>query len=125
MRPRFRAADGESGRKVWVKAAGIFRKWYVRSMAHKSARVPHESYVLRLGDRGRLVLPARLRKRLALKNGEELLLMVDQSGEMRLSSRRQRLAAARGMFASISPERVLSEELIQERREEARREELE
>jgi bifunctional DNA-binding transcriptional regulator/antitoxin component of YhaV-PrlF toxin-antitoxin module len=63
-----------------------------------------------------------VRKHLGLKTGEALLLTVDQDGAMRLSSRRQRLAAARGMFASISPGRILSEELIRERRQEVRRE---
>ncbi len=91
-------------------------------MAHSSVSVPQSSYVLHLGDRGRLVLPARLRKQLRLKTGEALLLTVDEHGAMRLSTRRQRLDAVRGMFASISPERILSEELIQERRQEVRRE---
>lgn len=68
------------------------------------------------------MLPARLRKSLGLKTGEALLLTVEKNGAMRLSSRRQRLEATRGMFASISPERILSEELIQERRQEVRRE---
>jgi AbrB family looped-hinge helix DNA binding protein len=92
-------------------------------MAHKRATVPHESYVLHLGDRGRLVLPARLRKRLALKNGEELLLTVEDDGAMEITTRRQRLNRAQGMFAHIQPHRILSKELIRERRREARREE--
>jgi AbrB family looped-hinge helix DNA binding protein len=91
-------------------------------MAHAKRVVPQTGYVVHLGDRGRLVLPARLRKSLGLKTGEALLLTVEQNGAMRLSTRRQRLQATRGMFASISPERILSEELIQERREEVRRE---
>jgi AbrB family looped-hinge helix DNA binding protein len=91
-------------------------------MAHTDATVPQSGYVLHLGDRGRLVLPARLRKTLGLKAGEALLLTVEKNGAMRLSTRRQRLAATRGMFASISPERILSDELIEERRQEIRRE---
>jgi AbrB family looped-hinge helix DNA binding protein len=91
-------------------------------MAHTDAAVPQSGYVLHLGDRGRLVLPASLRKSLGLKPGEALLLTVEKDGAMRLSTRRQRLEATRGMFASISPERILSDELIQERRQEVRRE---
>jgi AbrB family looped-hinge helix DNA binding protein len=91
-------------------------------MAHGSASVPHETYVLHLGDRGRLVLPSELRKSLGLKTGEELVLTVDEDGGMRLTSRRQRLDRLQGMFASIQPHRILSEELIRERRREARRE---
>jgi len=91
-------------------------------MAHRSVPVPQESYVLHLGDRGRLVLPSRLRKRLALKSGEELVLTLDEDGAMRLTTRRQRLNKLQGMFAKIQPHRILSEELIRERRLEARRE---
>ena len=91
-------------------------------MAHTSASIPLETYVLHLGDRGRLVLPAELRKSLGLKAGEELVLTVDEEGGMRLTSQRQRLDRLQGMFASIQPHRILSEELIRERRREARRE---
>ena len=66
------------------------------------------------------MLPAGLRKTLGLKTGESLLLAVEENGAMRLSTRRQRLEAARGLFATISPGRALSDELIQERREEVR-----
>ncbi len=92
-------------------------------MAHTKASVPQETYVLQLGDRGRLVLPARLRKQLSLKTGQELVLTLEDDGAMRLTSRRQRLNRLQGMYASIQPHRMLSEELIRERREEARREE--
>jgi AbrB family looped-hinge helix DNA binding protein len=91
-------------------------------MAHANVSVPQESYVLHLGDRGRLVLPSRLRKRLALKSGEELVLTLDDDGAMRLTTRRQRLNKLQGMFAAIEPHRRLSDELILERRMEARRE---
>ena len=89
-------------------------------MAHKALSVPPHGYSLLLGDRGRLVLPSDLRKQLGLKTGEKLVLTVDENGVMRMTTRRQRLAGARGMFASISPGRSLSEELIRERRREAR-----
>ena len=68
------------------------------------------------------MLPSELRKSLGLKTGEELVLTVDENGGMRLTSRRQRLDRLQGMFASIQPHRSLSEELIRERRREARRE---
>jgi len=41
---------------------------------------------------------------------------------MRLASLKRKIEKGMGMFADISPERILSEELIAERREEARRE---
>ena len=89
-------------------------------MAHRAAPSQETHYSIRLGDCGRMVLPARLRKTLGLKPGESLLLTVEADGAMRLSTRRQRLQSAQGMFAQISPERILSEELIEDRRQEVR-----
>ena len=81
-----------------------------------------ESYVLRLGEGGRVVLPAKVRKRLELNPGDRLVLIVRQSGEMRLASLKRQIDKCMGMFADKSPERmILSEELIAERREDARR----
>ena len=94
-------------------------------MAHRSIAVPQTSYTVHLGDRGRLVLPSKVRKQLRLKTGEKLVLTVDDDGAMHLSSRRQRLDRIQGMFANIAPGRSLADELIRERREEARREALE
>jgi hypothetical protein len=48
--------------------------------------------------------------------------MVDKSGDMRLASMARLAKEGMGMFADKFPERILSEELIAERREEARRE---
>jgi hypothetical protein len=66
-----------------------------------------ESYVLRVGEGGSF--------------GDRLVLIVRQSGEMRLASLKRQNDKCMGMFADKSPERILSEELIAERREEARR----
>ena len=92
-------------------------------MAHKAPKPSQtENYSLQLGERGRVVLPAPVRKRLKLNPGDRLVLIVDESGEMRLASLKRQIDKCMGMFADISPERILSEELIAERREEARRE---
>ena len=80
---------------------------------------PHE----RPCPTGELFPPSwRLRKRPALKSGEELVLTLDDDGAMRLTTRRQRLNKVQCMFAAIQPHRILSEQLIRERRLEARRE---
>lgn len=81
----------------------------------------HLTYTVRLGDRGRLVLPAELRRRAELREGEELLLIYD-GGIVHLSSRRGLARAGRGMFAGVAAERDLVGELLAERREEVRRE---
>ena len=95
-------------------------------MAQRAA--PHartETYTVPLGERGRFVLPAPVRKRLKLNPGDRLILMVDKAGDMRLASLDRQIDKWRGMFADREPRRIASEELIAERREEARREDEE
>lgn len=87
----------------------------VRSMAHP------DRYTVRLGDRGRLVLPAELRRKAGLREGEELVALF-QGGVVHLATRRQLARAGRGMFARVASGRDLVGELLTERREEARRE---
>jgi AbrB family looped-hinge helix DNA binding protein len=68
---------------------------------------------------GRLVIPAAFRKALGLKTGDEVLLVLED-GELRVVSPRQAVARAQNLVRRyVSRERSLSEELIQERREEA------
>jgi len=70
---------------------------------------------------GRLVIPAAYRKALGLKPGDEVLLVLED-GEIRVVSTRQAIARAQTLLRRYVPEgRSLSEELIQERREEAAR----
>lgn len=93
--------------------------WYVFPMDHI------ESYTATLGDRGRLVLPSKLRQRLDLHPGDRLVMIVDEEGEFRVVSVREVARRARGMFRDLAPGRSLVDELIAERREEARREDAE
>jgi AbrB family looped-hinge helix DNA binding protein len=72
-----------------------------------------------IGEGGRLVIPAAFRKALGLKTGDEVLLVLED-GELRVVSPRQAVARAQNLVRRyVSRERSLSEELIQERREEA------
>jgi AbrB family looped-hinge helix DNA binding protein len=66
----------------------ILKTWYTSAMDYE------DRFTIALGDRGRLVLPARLRRRLDLHPGDRLVL---------------------------APERSLVDELIAERRAEAQR----
>ncbi len=91
-------------------------------MAHIETEKKEETYTLTVGDRGRLVLPASVRRDLGLKKGDRVSLKVDADGEMRLISFREAARRARGMYAHLAPGRSLVDELIAERREEARRE---
>lgn len=71
------------------------------------------------------MLPAALRERLGLKSGDRLILTVDSEGGFRVISTHEVIRRALGMFQHIAPGRSLVDELIAERREEARREEQE
>jgi AbrB family looped-hinge helix DNA binding protein len=79
------------------------------------------AFEVRLGDRGRLVLPAELRRAAQLEEGDVLSLTLERDG-VRLRSRAQAARAGRGMFAHLAPERDLVAELIAERRADAKRE---
>jgi len=81
-----------------------------------------ESYTVALGDRGRLVLPARLRHRLDLHPGDRLIVTVDAEGDVRLVSARELAGRLWGLYSHVAPGRSLADELIAERQEEARRE---
>jgi len=90
--------------------------WYI-------IRMPHfDAFPVQLGDRGRLVLPAAIRKRLRLREGDELLVTVQPDGSLRLTSPRQAVRETRGLYRARAGGRSLSDELIAERRAEVKRE---
>ena len=95
-------------------------------MAHIVNLSSLASSEVQLGQRGRVVLPAAVRKRLGWRAGDRLVLIVEDSGEIRLASLRQQVQRCAGMFRHlVSPGVSLSDELIAERRGEAAREERE
>jgi AbrB family looped-hinge helix DNA binding protein len=76
----------------------------------------------RLSSNGRIVIPAEMRKELGLRAGESVFLDVED-GALRVESYSARIRRIQNEFAEyIQPGRLLSDELIAERREEARRE---
>lgn len=91
------------------------RRWYTLAMNTS------DSYSIAVGERGRLVLPSRLRQRLDLQPGDRLIATVDEERGIRLVAARDLARQLRGIYAEIAPERSLVDELIAERREEARR----
>jgi len=90
-------------------------------MSHRTQSTP-ESYRLHVGNRGRVVLPAEVRHRLDLKDGDRLILTVEEDGSLRLVSARTLAQQLQGMFADVAPGADLVDELLAERRAEARRE---
>lgn len=81
-----------------------------------------DQYALHLGARGRLILPAPVRKRLGLKEGDRLVLTLEPDGTLRLASLREQVRKLRGLLKDLAPGRSLVDELIRDRRGEAARE---
>ncbi|MDQ2745570.1 MAG: AbrB/MazE/SpoVT family DNA-binding domain-containing protein [Chloroflexota bacterium] len=85
--------------------------------------VDTDRYAVTLGDRGRLVLPAPLRRQLEFHPGDRLILSIEPEGTLRMISARAQARRLRGVFSGLAPGRSLVDELIAERRGDARREE--
>ena len=75
----------------------------------------------RLGDQGRLVIPASARHALGLRPGDVLSVRVE-ADHLVLEQRAAVLARLRARFAMVPNTVSLADELVAERREEARRE---
>ncbi|HEY8202055.1 MAG TPA: AbrB/MazE/SpoVT family DNA-binding domain-containing protein [Actinomycetota bacterium] len=78
-------------------------------------------YVVNVGPQGRIVIPARIRRELGLAEGTPLALRTE-GGRLILEAREEVLRRLRGRYARVPRKRRLSDELIRERRREARRE---
>ncbi|MCC2662424.1 MAG: Transcriptional regulator, AbrB family [Geminicoccaceae bacterium] len=74
----------------------------------------------RLGENGRIVIPAEFRKLLGLKIGDPLVVRLDEDG-LRIESRRAAVRAAQRMARERVPEgELLTERLFNMRRAETR-----
>jgi AbrB family looped-hinge helix DNA binding protein len=81
-----------------------------------------ETISVKVEKSGRILIPAAIRRRFNIKEGTEVILRVDEDG-IQVRTREQALARIRKRLRRYIPEgRLLSEELIQERRAEALRE---
>ncbi len=74
-----------------------------------------------VGPQGRIVIPAQFREALDIRPGQILVARADD-GRLVLEKREQILARVRSWFAQVPQEVNLVDELIAERREEARKE---
>jgi AbrB family looped-hinge helix DNA binding protein len=81
---------------------------------------PRETEV-QMGPQGRLVVPARLREALRLQPGDKLLARVE-GDRLVLEKREHVLARLRARFRTVPESVSLADELIRDRRAEARRE---
>jgi len=90
-------------------------------MWHTKGIVAQEA---RLGDQGRLVIPAAARRALGLRAGDVLTVRVEDD-HLVLERRAAVLARLRQRFAAVPQSVSLADELLTERRQEAWREQAE
>jgi len=76
-----------------------------------------------VAERGRLVLPAEVRERLHIRDGDRLALVVDADGTIRLQTADVLARSLLGAYKHLSPGRRAVDELIKDRRREAAMEE--
>jgi AbrB family looped-hinge helix DNA binding protein len=112
------ACAGRHGRKRTTAEFNICRAWdYNEGM---------ETYTARLEKSGRILIPAPIRRQLGLSEGSQVMVKVESSGALEITSRAQALAKVRGGIRQYIPAgRDLVAELIQDRRAEAAREDTE
>ena len=83
------------------------------------------AYSVVMAERGRLVLPAPLRERLAIKAGDQLLVTEEVDGSLRVVRRADVVRRLQGSWTVAAGARRLSDDLVAERRREAAREDSE
>jgi AbrB family looped-hinge helix DNA binding protein len=77
-----------------------------------------------LGSAGRLVIPLEIREALGIAEGDPLVLRLDDQLQLSITTPKRALARFQDYVAGLVPEGVsLADELIAERRSEAKREE--
>jgi AbrB family looped-hinge helix DNA binding protein len=77
---------------------------------------------VKINDNGRVVIPASIREALGVKAGDDLVMRME-GDELRITSQRQRILKAQRLIRDhVEASRSLSDELIAERREAAKRE---
>ena len=95
---------------------------YEAPLAIQPLQVPGVYHVT-IADRGRLVLPAEVRERLKIRDGDRVAVSVQEDGTIEIETRDVAIRKMRGMFKHLTKSgRLASDELIAERRREARRE---
>jgi AbrB family looped-hinge helix DNA binding protein len=77
---------------------------------------------VRVGPKGRVVVPAEIRRELGIEEGTELMARIEGDGVV-LEPRSAAIRRLQSLLSHIPREVSLVDELIAERREEARREE--
>src|SRR5215470_6662653 len=91
-------------------------------MARKSATAyPEAKLTVQIGAAGCLTLPSEVLRRMALEEGDSAVLSLEPDDSLKLVSLRAQVSKGFGLFGDVAPGVSLADELIRERREEARR----
>lgn len=85
---------------------------------------PSKSVEVHLGRQGRLVIPAALRRSLGFEAGDALVAH-EEEGRLVLEKPEKIKLRLKARFSQVPKDRSLADELIAERREEAKREDTE
>jgi|tagenome__1003787_1003787.scaffolds.fasta_scaffold20539914_2 AbrB family looped-hinge helix DNA binding protein len=97
-------------------------KYYSMSQIHKYVMTKRAR--ARINQNGRIVIPASFRKALGIRTGDVIVMSLEDE-ELRISTIKGRIEEAqRRARKYLKPGTSLVDELIAERREEARREEM-
>lgn len=82
-------------------------------------------YHVTVTDRGRLVLPAEVREKLKIRDGDRVAVALEDDGTVSITTRRVALDHLQGMFKHLAPrDHFASDDIIAERRREARMDDL-
>jgi AbrB family looped-hinge helix DNA binding protein len=85
---------------------------------------PERRQVLTLGAGGRIVIPAHFRKKMEVAEGDSIVALLDEDGELRLLGTKAGIRKAQAIVRKYVPEGVsLVDELIEDRRREVEEEE--
>ena len=82
-------------------------------------------YHVTVTDRGRLVLPAEVREKLKIRDGDRIAVILENDGTVSLMTQKVALDQLQGMFKHLAPkDHFASDDIIAERRREARMDDL-
>ena len=94
-------------------------------MARTEPQTDTKYYDVEISANGAARQPVSVCELLGLEEGDRLVVIRDPDGTRKLAPLRDQLRKVRGMYAHLAPGRSMVDELIADRREEARREDEE
>jgi AbrB family looped-hinge helix DNA binding protein len=119
--------QGADTQNVIIKFLDILQTYVIfvymsESVTFRENDITKQNVKSKLNDNGRIVIPAEIRSKMGIKPGDTLFLTLE-GDVLKVESQMARIRRIQeSMRALIPGDRLLSDELIADRREEARRE---